>query len=174
MLRVPDSDTRTALRLTSDQIFQELAMHHHSHIMARDFKNRNLPGQTPEVIAEYSRMVASHNYAMLAITLCKVMEFHKAFRIYLPAGLRAELDTINSRIAQSRILEYRNKVVGHLFDRKTGKPLDVHTIVKYWEALVGNQTEEEFRRWWWSTIHEPELVSVAGVMVRIAGTRYER
>ena len=162
------------LSFTARQIFLELAMHHHSYIMARDFERRELPGQSDANKAAYLSSVVSHNYAMLAITLCKVMEFHSAFRKHLPPEMKTELDTINSRIARSRILDYRNKFVGHLLDRKTGKPLNPNAIIEYWEALLEGQTEEEFRRWWWSTIREPELTSVAGLMVRIADMPNER
>ena len=173
MSRVPDPETAAALRFTSRQIFHELTMHHHSYIMAKGLKNRDLPGQSEANMAAYLKLVTSHNYAMLAITLCKVMEFHGAFREYLPTEMRKELDAINSRIARSRILDYRNKFVGHLFDSKTKKPLERDAIMKYWEALLEGQAEEDFRRWWWSTIREPELTSVAGLMVRIAEA-YER
>jgi len=173
MAVVPDSETAAALHFTSRQIFFELAMHHHHYIMARELRNRELPGQSEAKRAAYLKLVISQNYAMLVITLCKVMEFHRAFREYIPDSMRGELDAINSRIARSRILEYRNKFVGHLFDLRTRKPLDPNVIMNYWEALLEGQAEEDFRRWWWSTIHEPELTSVAGLMVRIADS-YER
>jgi hypothetical protein len=140
--------------------------------MAREFKNRDLLGQSETNKAAYLKLLISHNYAMFVITLCKVMEFHSAFRKYLPPGIRDELDAINSRIARSRILDYRNKFVGHLFDSKTRKPLEPDAIMRYWDALLEGQTEEEFRCWWWSTIREPELTSVAGLMVRIADMSY--
>jgi hypothetical protein len=163
-----DPKTRAALRFTARQIFHELAMHHHNYLMAEAFTYQELPGQSQKNKAYYLRLVVSHNYAMLVITLCKVMEFHKAFRTILPPELKSELDAINSRIARSKILDYRNKFVGHLFDSKTREPLAQDAILKYWETLVGEQTQEEFRRWWWSTIREPELSSVAGLMIRIA------
>lgn len=164
----PASDVKESLRFTSRQLFYELAMHHHHYIVTKQLSGRELPGQTPTAQAEYFRTVVSHNYAMLALTLCKVMEFHSAFRSYLPSDIRAELDAINSRIARSRILDYRNKFVGHLFDSKTRQPLDPNVIAEYWQVLLEGQSEDEFRRWWWSTRQESDLTSVAGLMVRIA------
>jgi len=168
MQSIPAPDVKEALRFTSRQLFFELAMHHHNYIVTQQLQARQLPGQTSNDQARYFRTVVSHNYAMLALTLCKVMEFHGAFRQYLPESLRSELDAINSRIARSRILNYRNKFVGHLLDSKTKKPLDPGDIVSYWEALLDSQSEEEFRRWWWSTRQESDLNSVAGLMVRIS------
>jgi hypothetical protein len=89
-------------------------------------------------------------------------------------ALRAELDLVNSRLARSRILDYRNKYVGHLFDRKTQRPLHPTAILSYWEALLDGQNEEQFRAWWWSIRQEPELRSVAGLMARIADSLHER
>jgi hypothetical protein len=149
-------------------------MHHHNYIMARRLKDEPLPGQDPGYQAHYFRLVISHNYAMLALTLCKVMEFHAAFRSQLSNDLKEELDQINSRLAQSRILDYRNKYVGHLFDRKTRQPLPQTAILSYWEALLEGQSEEQFRAWWWSTRQEPELKSVAGLMARITDSLHER
>ena len=168
------SETKESLRFTSRQLFYELAMHHHHYIVTKQLTARELPGQTPADQAEYFHTVVSHNYAMLALTLCKVMEFHSAFRSHLSPDLRGELDTINSRIARSRILDYRNKFVGHLFDSKTRRPLDPNMMVKYWEALLEGQSENEFRRWWWSTREESDLTSVAGLMVRIADSVHGR
>lgn len=169
-----EANIAATIETVARQLFHELAMHHHHYILARRFKNQPLPGQDPAYKDHYFGLVVSHNYAMLAMTLCKVMEFHGAFRPELPTELRSELDAINSRLARSRILDYRNKYVGHLFDAKTKNPLDPAAIIGYWEALLEGQSEEEFRAWWWSTIREPELKSVAGLMVRIADSQHER
>lgn len=168
MPSLPTADVKNTLRFTSRQLFFELAMHHHNYIVTQQLRERELPGQTSEDQARYFRTVVSHNYAMLALTLCKVMEFHGAFRHYLPDQLRDELDAINSRVARSRILNYRNKFVGHLFDVRTKKPLEPGDIVSYWEALLEGQSEDEFRHWWWSTRQESDLKSVAGLMIRIS------
>jgi hypothetical protein len=169
-----NSETKASIGIISRQIFYELAMHHHHYIMAGRFRNEELPGQDPEYQAHYFRLVVSQNYGMLALTLCKVMEFHTAFRSQIVADLRDELDSVNSRLARSRILDYRNKYVGHIFDRRTKKPLHPTAILGYWEALLEGQDEEQFRAWWWSTRREPELRSVAGLMVRIADSLGER
>lgn len=149
-------------------------MHHHNYLITLRLKHEELADQDPAYIAHYFQLVVSHNYAGLALTLCKVMEFHNAFRDYLPEALRSELNFVNARLARSRILEYRNKYVGHLFDRKTKKPLDHQTISNYWTALLEGQNEEAFRAWWWSVRSEPELTSVAGIMARIADYAIER
>lgn len=167
-------DTRSAISFTANQLFYEFAIHHHHYLAARRFRSEPLPDQDPEYQAHYASLVTSHNYAMLALTLCKVMEFHSAFRSHLRPDLREELDQINSRIARSRIIDYRNKFVGHLFDSRTKKPLDPDSIAKLWDALLGGQSEEDFRQWWWSTRKEPDLKSVGGLMVRIADSVAER
>jgi hypothetical protein len=167
-------DAKSAIRYTSRQLFYELAIHHHHYLTTRRFRTEAIPGQDPEYQAHYANLVTSHNYAMLALTLCKVMEFHSAFRTRLQPGLRDELDKINSRIARSHIIDYRNKFVGHLFDSRTKLPLEPETIAKLWDALLEGQSEEEFRRWWWSKSDEPDLKSVAGLMVRIADSLDER
>jgi len=161
-------EVRESIRFTSRQLFYEMAMHHHHYIVTRQLSGRELPGRDPADQAQYFRIVVSHNYAMLALTLCKVMEFHSAFRSYLAPDLREELDVINSRLARSRILDYRNKFVGHLFDSKTRQPLDQNAISSYWQALLEGQSEEDFRRWWWSNRQESDLKSVGGLLVRIA------
>lgn len=167
-------DTKSAIRFTSRQLFYELAIHHHHYLATRRFRAEEMLGQDPEYQAHYANLVTSHNYAMLALTLCKVMEFHSAFRFELQSPFRDELDKINSRIARSRIIDYRNKFIGHLFDSETRQPLESGTIAKLWDTLLAGQSEEEFRRWWWSTRQEPDLKSVAGLMVRIADSLDKR
>lgn len=174
MERTPNSETSEAMRFTAHQLFHELAAHYHSYMLTQQLKDQELPGQSSDAQAHYFGIIVPYNYAMLALTLCKVMEFHTAFRRYLPDDLRAELDAINSRISKSGIINYRNKYVGHLFDKKTGKPLRLDKIMDYWNALLDSQTEEQFRKWWWSTRQEPSLKSVAGVMVLIVESIDER
>jgi hypothetical protein len=171
---VPEQPRTSVMKLLARQLFHELAMHHHNYVLTNRSRNEDLPGQDPEYLAHYFRLVTSHNYAMLALTLCKVMEFHTSFRRDLTEVHRAELDKINSRIARSKILEFRNRYVGHLFDKKTKMPLEPNAITAYWDALLDGQTEQQFRIWWWSTIREPELTSIAGLLVRIADHDYER
>jgi hypothetical protein len=167
MCSILNPDVKAALIFTSDQLFHELMMHHHNYLLAKRFKNEDLHGVDPRYKETYFKHVESHNYAMLALTLCKVMEFHSAFRTHLPTDLRDELDSINARVARSRILHYRNKFVGHLFDSKTKLPINPKAIADYWKVLLDGQSEEEFRCWWWSTRNEPDLKSVAGLMARI-------
>lgn len=167
MERTLDSETKETMKFTAHQLFHELTAHYHNYMLAQQLQDRELPRQSSDAQALYLGIIAPQNYAMLVLTLCKVMEFHTAFRQYLKDDLRTELDAINSRISKSGILSYRNKYVGHLFDKKTGKPLDPQKVLRYWDALLDGQTEAQFRKWWWSTRQEPELKSVAGVMVRI-------
>ena len=62
---------------------------------------------------------------------------------------------LNSPVS-SILADYRNKFVGHLFDKKTGKPLnEPDGNHENWGSISEGQTEEEFCQWWWSTTVNP-------------------
>ena len=144
------------LAICSQNLFFELAAHAHhfkitNHLKAAEFTR--IPSNDQEF---YFNTVQSLNYSSLFITLCKVMELPRAFREILPENLKIRADLINSRLARSKILDFRNKYAGHLFDVTTKRPIQRDKLVEYIATLVHEDSEEQFRQWWWSNLGEPQ------------------
>lgn len=131
------------------QLLLELLVH--SHNLIRDQHFSDLAPELPaDDKAMYFQIVKSQTYLGLALTFCKFSEFHRRYRAQLPANLVDRFDRINSRIAQSKILDLRNKFVGHMFDGKTGKLLPPDKVGEFYGSILGTDNEEQFKAWWWS------------------------
>ena len=135
------------------QLLLELLVHSHNLIRDQQISDfaPDLPASDKEM---YFQIVKSQTYLALALTFCKFSEFHTKYRKRFPGHLIVHFDRINSRIAKSKILDLRNKFVGHLFDSKTGRPLPPEKIGEFYGTMFGTDTEDQFKKWWWSDLKE--------------------
>ena len=157
-------DKKATMAYLSHMLFNELAIHHHNFLLAEKMRNWNLSVPEKE---RYWEIVDWHNFTMLAITLCKFMEFHKGFRPHLPGPLLRVFDNFNSQLIASGVQDFRNKFAGHIFDNKTGLPLTSTQLNDHVQRLVAGRSNEEFRKWWWHQRGEPQTASIAGSLVAL-------
>ena len=135
------------------QLLIELLAHSHSFIRDKTL-SESAPDLPPEDKALYFQIIKSQTYLGLALTFCKYSEFHARYRRLLSPELAEKSNAINSRIKKSKILDLRNKFVGHLLDAKTGKPLPPQKIGEYYGSILGPDTEDQFNKWWWSSFSD--------------------
>jgi hypothetical protein len=65
------------------------------------------------------RMAISHTI----MTLAKWVEFYEKYSQVIPADVRAQCKTLAAEIREKRIRDFRNKVVGHIWDNESQRPL---------------------------------------------------
>lgn len=104
-------------------------------------------GSTPEVLRRYSKMADCFIY----ITLAKWAEFYDSYRVVIPPNLLDKCKFLRKDLKQRGVLEFRNKVVGHIWSKKHNRPLSSSEIKKL-ETRITQGDVKSFLRW----INDPE------------------
>jgi hypothetical protein len=74
----------------------------------------------------------------ILLSLAKLNEFYKKYKQCIPKDLRTRAKEIFQKEIESRgIISFRNKVVGHLHDKKTNQPLEIADINKRLNTIIG-------------------------------------
>lgn len=136
------------LAALANRIMGELAIHRHHSMIARGMKN----WKTPALLAQgqsYWAIVEQHNTTMLAVTLCKVIELHKAYRTYMPEPHRSRMDAINSDLLRRQVPILRNKYCGHIWDKHTKQPISLSELANLVQKFINGRTIEEVENWYW-------------------------
>ena len=102
-----------------------------------------LPAPLPRgVQAGFNRMCYSH----LFVTLSKFVEFYKRYKAMIPDDCRQPWKAAQQQLVDRGVVDFRNKYVGHIWDRDTGRPLTVAEVTSRLEGIVGGD-EVEFLHW---------------------------
>ncbi len=88
------------------------------------------------------RMMISH----LIISLDKCREFYEAYKPILPDEVREAWQSLHREIFERGITGFRNTVVGHIRDKKTGPPRTGDEVDRRLGQVLRNDTEV-FLRW---------------------------
>ena len=78
------------------------------------------------------KMCISH----LILGLSKISEFNRKFGTIIPMQHRGALKVINKNIREKDIEGFRNKIVGHIWDRKKQRPLRKSEIEERLKKIV--------------------------------------
>ena len=89
-----------------------------------------------------NRMAISH----LVVSLAKWTEFYRRYRAILPADLCDVCLALHDQIITRGIIDFRNRVVGHLIDDDTKRPLTSREIDERLERIIAGD-REDFLRW---------------------------
>ena len=85
-----------------------------------------------------NRMSISH----LVVSLAKWTEFYRRYRAILPADLCDVCLALHDQIIARGIIDFRNRVVGHLIDDDTKRPLTSREIDERLERVIAGDREE--------------------------------
>jgi hypothetical protein len=110
-----------------------------------------------------TRMCVGH----IVLTLSKWAEFYEHFRKILPEEVRAACRELRKEIAKRRICDYRNKVVGHIWDKNQKRHLANDEVDRLLQEIYCGDFEE-FLSW----INNPKGNSYPETVVAI--TQYVR
>jgi hypothetical protein len=92
--------------------------------------------------AGLSRLSTTH----LILALAKWMEFYERYKSLIPQSTAATAKTVYSNLKTRGVRDFRNKVVGHIWDKDVGKPLSKEDMQERLARVIGPD-EEAFNRW---------------------------
>lgn len=86
----------------------------------RDYIERNRSGKISDVVMPtVQRMCLSS----IILTLCKYNEFYDHYKTIIPKHSRSDARELKQKINKIKIVEFRNKCIGHIWNNETGAPL---------------------------------------------------
>ena len=82
----------------------------------------------------------------LILSLCKFTEFYDRFKVVIPSEHQDTCKSLVRAITQKGVVEFRNKCVGHIWDKDQGRPLRNSEIMDRLHRMTG-QNVETFLKW---------------------------
>lgn len=104
-------------------------------------------GATDRVLRIYNKMADS----FLFVTLAKWIEFYDRYHVLIPSDLRRTCAQLRNELDKRGVREFRNKVVGHIWSKKHGRPLLPNEIEELDRKIIKGDAKE-FLRW----VNDPE------------------
>ena len=99
-------------------------------IYQSNYFNKKLTEQNKSILA---RMHISY----IILALAKLNEFYRYYNKYIPSHLHTHAKkTFQKEIKSRGIIDFRNKVVGHIYDKKTKAPLKKTDIEKRLNKII--------------------------------------
>jgi len=95
-----------------------------------------------EQMIAVQKMCLSH----LVLAFVKLLEFWKRYHQLVPDKHRADLKALNDTLKRKGVRDFRNKVAGHIWDSKQGRPLRHSEIMASLEVLTDGHLDQ-FLRW---------------------------
>ena len=110
-----------------------------------DIFNKILPPKERWGKAEHGMIRMCHFHFLLA--LHKFAEFYDHYHLFITDDCKQQFKAAVREINQKGIVEFRNKYIGHILQKKTGRPLDVMEMETYLQRIYGNHDDEVFVSW---------------------------
>lgn len=127
-------------------------------VLARFHAECRAGSVTAEQLAGVNKMCVSH----LVLGLTKWAEFYDRFHDLIPAELKDEAKIIKRTIEARKVLDFRHKCVGHIWDNEKNRPLLNSEILDRLNKIM-NDDARAFLRW----LNNPDAAeypkSVAGI-----------
>ena len=99
-------------------------------------------GATDQVLRIYNKMADS----FLFVALAKWIEFYDRYHVVIPTDLRRVCEQLRNELDKRGVREFRNKVVGHIWSKKHGRPLLPKEIEEL-DRKITRGAANEFLRW---------------------------
>ena len=80
------------------------------------------------------------------LALCKWLEFYKEYAQVLPDNKHEENKELNKKLEKLKITEFRNKFIGHIKNKSTGRPLSIEEACNYYQNIT-NDNRDDFLLW---------------------------
>jgi hypothetical protein len=106
--------------------------------------NKILPHRELGGAAEQGMIRMCHFHFLLS--LCKFVEFYDHYHSIIPEDCKQQFKGAVREINKKGIIEFRNKYIGHILEKRTGRPLDLINIETYLHRIYGND-DEVFIAW---------------------------
>ncbi len=127
-----------------------------------DYRQRLKNGEfREEQMSAVQKMCFSH----LVLSFCKLLEFWERYHRLVPENYREDLKTLNAQIRRRGAKDFRNKVAGHIWDKKLQRPLRHSEIMSKLNGLIGKHADD-FLYW----INNPENNTYPKTIVSVVET----
>jgi len=104
-----------------------------------DYRQRLIQGGfSEEQLSAVQKMCFSH----LALSFCKLIEFYKRYHRLVPENHREVLKNLNAEIRRRGVRDFRNKVAGHIWDKKLQRPLRHSEIMLQLNSVIGKHADD--------------------------------
>jgi len=151
--------TREAFRLASDLMMDLVAGTQTFYLLSQRFDA--LPA--PEVVrTSVTRLCLFHTI----ITLSKWTEFYDRYKAIIPEDMRDTAKTLRKEIHDRGIVEFRNKVVGHLWDEDQRRALTNAEIEDRLNELTRGDIPA-FLKWVHDGKQAPSAETAAGMIEQV-------
>ena len=105
----------------------------------QQYRRRLLP---LNLMVPIQKMCLSH----LMLTLSKWLEVHEKYHTIFPSQAASVCRELNKTIRQRGIPDFRNKCVGHIWDKQTGRPLVQSEIMSKLNTIIAGSLPD-FLKW---------------------------
>ncbi len=103
-----------------------------------DYRERYKSGEfNVEQLSAVQRMCFSH----LALSLFKLSEFWEHYHQLLSEKHHADLKELNRKVCKKGVKDFRNKISGHIWDKKSQKPLMPSEMTDFYDRLIGDHAD---------------------------------
>ena len=104
----------------------------------RDYHAQHSKGKVPdELLPAIRRMCISH----LVLGCCKTIEVYERFHDLIPEPQHAEAKSLVKEFRARGMDSFRNKVVGHIWDKDRGRPLRLSEITEQLQTIMKNDVD---------------------------------
>jgi hypothetical protein len=103
-----------------------------------------------------ARLYLSH----VLLTLCKTAETYKRYKYLLREPVKASLKAITEEVEKRRIPQFRNKVIGHIWDKDIGRPLSPKVVDQRIAEIIPDKVQ--FSLWILNTADANDPATVVG------------
>ena len=101
----------------------------------------------------------------LILSLCKFAEFYDRFKGVIPSEHQSTCRSLVRTITQKGVVEFRNKCVGHIWDKDQGRPLLNSEIMDRLDRMT-DQNVDTFMKW----LNDPKANVYPSTVVSVVET----
>ena len=95
-------------------------------------KLRSTYGYPEGIKVGFARLVYFH----LILVLAKWVEFYEKYGSIIPKDCAKECKALTREIKRLQIPRFRNKYIGHIWDKDSDRPLSKKEVIRYMEAIT--------------------------------------
>jgi hypothetical protein len=131
-------------------------------MLFREWDTQFRAGRVPEMLmVNVQKICISH----LVLSLCKFVEFYERFHKVIPSEHRETCKALMGEINRKGIVEFRNKSVGHIWDKEQQRPL-THSEIMTLLARITSGDMSGFLNW----INNPNANEFPSTVVSVVET----
>jgi hypothetical protein len=140
--QIPDHDRKMleAFRLAND-LHLDLITGTQAYNIFQRLVSANPPRETVQI--GIRRLCLSS----VILSLCKWVEYYDLYKSIIPSDIQQHAKQLRNEIDRKGIPDFRNKIVGHILDDDTKRPITMEDVEKKLLSILGPNDINGFMRW---------------------------